>query len=99
AGVTTGNEVLSALEESELPEIVDRFPGLSYTFEGDQREERESMGRLAWGLLAALFAVYAIMAALLRSYLQAFIILLTIPFSVAGAIIGHIVLGADLSIF
>ncbi|MGB6219428.1 efflux RND transporter permease subunit [Haloferula sp.] len=99
AGVTTGNKVLSSLEVRELPEILARYPGLTYSFEGEQREQREAMQRLGWGLLAAVFAVYAIMAAILRSYIQAFIILLTIPFSLAGAIIGHIVLGSDLSIF
>ncbi len=99
AGITTGNKVLSALEKNELPEIMRAFPGLSYTFEGEQREERDAMRRLGWGLVASLFAVFAIMAALLRSYLQAFIILLAIPFSLAGAVIGHIALGSDLSIF
>jgi len=99
AGVTTGNKVLSSLEARELPEILERYPGLTYSFEGEQREQRDAMQRLGWGLLAAIFAVYAIMAALLRSYLQAFIILLTIPFSLAGAIVGHVVLGSDISIF
>ena len=99
AGVTTGNKVLSSLEERELPEILERFPGLTYSFEGEQREQREALQRLGWGLLAAVFGVYAIMASLLRSYVQAFIILLTIPFSLAGAVIGHVMLGADLSIF
>ena len=99
AGVTTGNKVLSSLESRELPEILEQFPGLTYSFEGDQREQRDAMQRLGWGLLAAVFAVYAIMAALLRSYLQSFIILLTIPFSLAGAIVGHVALDADLSIF
>ncbi|MFC7336549.1 efflux RND transporter permease subunit [Haloferula chungangensis] len=99
AGVTTGNKVLSSLEARELPEILERYPGLTYSFEGEQREQRDAMQRLGWGLLAAVFAVYAIMAAILRSYLQAFIILLTIPFSLAGAIVGHIVLDTDISIF
>src|SRR5690606_31346014 len=54
---------------------------------------------LSWGLLVSLFLVYAIMASLLSSYLQAFIILLTIPFSLAGAVIGHVLLCVDLSIF
>lgn len=99
AGVTTGNKVLASLEKRELPAILDRFSGLGYTFEGEQREQREAMQRLGWGLLAAVFAVFAIMAALLRSYLQSFIILLSIPFSLAGAIAGHIALGSDISIF
>jgi multidrug efflux pump subunit AcrB len=99
AGVTTGNKVLSALEKRDLPKILAAFPGLSYSFEGEQREQSDAMARLGWGLVASLFAVFAIMAALLRSYLQAFIILLAIPFSLAGAIIGHVVLGVDLSIF
>lgn len=99
AGVTTGNKVLASFDERELPEILARYPGLSYSFEGDQREQREAMERLGWGLLAAVFAVYAIMAGILRSYLQSFIILLTIPFSLAGAIVGHVLLGSDLSIF
>ena len=97
--VTTGNRVLTSLKKNELPQILARYPGLSYSFEGDQREERESIRLLGWGLLFSLFAVFAIMAALLHSYLQAFIIMCTIPFSLAGAVIGHIVLGADLSIF
>jgi len=99
AGVTTGNKVLGSLEQRELPEILARYPGLTYSFEGDQREQRDAMKRLGWGLLAAVFGVYALMAAILRSYLQAFIILLTVPFSLAGAIVGHVLLGADLSIF
>ncbi|MGJ8634730.1 MAG: efflux RND transporter permease subunit [Luteolibacter sp.] len=99
AGVTTGNKVLSVLEKNELTSIVEEFPGLSYTFEGQQREQRDALERLGYGLIASLFAVFAIMAAILRSYIQSFIILMAIPFSIAGAIIGHIVLRTDLSIF
>jgi multidrug efflux pump subunit AcrB len=57
------------------------------------------MRTLAWGLLASLFAIYAIMASLLRSYVQAFIVLLMIPWSLAGAVLGHVLLGFDLSVF
>ena len=39
------------------------------------------------------------MASLLRSYLQAFVVLLTIPWSLAGAVMGHVVMGFQLSIF
>ena len=57
------------------------------------------MVELLWGLVISLFAIYAIMAALLRSYTQSFIVLLTIPWSLSGAVLGHQLLGFQLSIF
>lgn len=99
AGVTTGNRVLGAFSKHELPGILARRPGLRYSFEGEQREQRDAMQRLLWGLVASLLVIYAIMAALLRSYLQPLIVLLTLPWSLTGAVIGHYVLGFELSIF
>jgi len=97
--VTNENKVLSALERKELPELLKRFPGLRYSFEGSQREQREATTNLSIGLIASLFAIFAIMASFLRSYLQSFVVLLTIPWGLAGAVVGHILLGFELSIF
>lgn len=97
--VTNGNKVLKALEKKELPELLNRFPGLRYSFEGEQRDQREATRSLSIGLLASLFAIFAIMASLLRSYSQSSVVLLTIPWGLAGAVMGHILLGFDLSIY
>ncbi|MCB1229970.1 MAG: efflux RND transporter permease subunit, partial [Verrucomicrobiae bacterium] len=99
AGVTTGNRVLKAFSKKELPDILRHYPGLRYSFEGEQREQRDAMRELLWGLVGSIAAIYIIMAALLRSYSQAFIVLLTIPWSLSGAVVGHELLGFDLSIF
>ncbi|MEW6157130.1 MAG: efflux RND transporter permease subunit, partial [Verrucomicrobiota bacterium] len=98
-GVNNGNKILSAFARGELPKILEKYPGLRYSFEGEQREQREAIHDLSWGLVAALFGIFAIMAALLRSYVQAIVISLTIPWSLAGAVLGHVLLGFDLSIF
>ena len=98
-GTTSGNRVLSAFARNELPDILAKFPGLRYSFEGEQREQRDAIRAVAWGLAAALFAIYAIVASLLRSYLQALVVLLTIPWSLAGAVVGHVALGFELSVF
>ena len=97
--VTNGNKVLSAMEKKELPELLNKYPGLRYTFEGEQRDQREATTSLSIGLTASLFAIFAIMASLLRSYIQSTIVLLTIPWGLAGAVMGHILLGFDLSIY
>ena len=99
ASVTNGNKVLTSMEKKELPELLNRFPGLRYTFEGEQRDQREATSSLSVGLTASLFAIFAIMASFLRSYIQATVVLMTIPWGLAGAVVGHILLGFDLSIY
>lgn len=97
--VTNGNKVLTAMEKRELPELINRYPGLRYTFEGEQRDQREATRSLSIGLTASLFAIFAIMASFLRSYTQATVVLLTIPWGLGTAVFGHIILGFDLSIY
>ncbi len=99
SNVTNGNKVLTAMEKKELPELLSKFPGLRYSFEGEQRDQREATRSLSIGLTASLFAIFAIMASFLRSYSQSIIVLLTIPWGLAGAVLGHIALGFDLSIY
>ncbi len=81
-----------------LDEIKQRFPGVRYTFQGDQREQEESFGSLAYGSIFALFCIYALLAIPLRSYLQPIVVMLVIPFSLVGAILGHMLVGISLSI-
>ncbi len=98
-GVNNGNRILAEFSRTDLKKIKADHPGLRVSFEGEQREQREAIANLSWGLVAALFAIFAIMASLLRSYLQSAVILLTIPWSLAGAVIGHVLMGYGLSIF
>lgn len=95
--VTSANEVLEDLIANKLPPIVARHPSVSYDLEGEQREQQRALSGLASAYLLALFAVYALLAIPLGSYLQPFIIMSVIPFGVVGAIGGHILLGRNLS--
>ena len=97
--INSGSRVIAAFQKNELPQILANHPGLRHSFEGDQREQRDATNELSWGLLGAVFAIFAIMASILRSYVQSLIVLMTIPWSLAGAVLGHVLLGFDLSIF
>lgn len=81
-----------------LADLVHRYPGIRYSFEGELREQRESFGSLFYGIIFVLFSIYCFLAVPLRSYSQPLVVLLVIPFSVVGAIIGHIILGMNLSL-
>ncbi|MBF0588608.1 MAG: efflux RND transporter permease subunit [Magnetococcales bacterium] len=81
-----------------LPELLRSYPGVRYTFEGELREQRESFGSLLYGILFVLFSIYGLLAVPLRSYVQPFLVLVVIPFSMVGAILGHIIMGMNLSL-
>jgi multidrug efflux pump subunit AcrB len=91
-------EVLGDMKRDILPELVQRFPGLRYSFEGRQADMRKSLGSLKTGMLLALCVIYAMLAVPFKSYTQPLIIMVTVPFGIVGAVIGHIIMGYDLSI-
>jgi multidrug efflux pump subunit AcrB len=92
------SRVLEAIQTETLPGLRADFPGLTWTFEGSNAEMRESTAAL-WGSFGlAIAVIYALLAIAFGSYLQPFIVMIAIPFGVVGAIIGHIILGFDLSL-
>lgn len=92
------NEVRLQLTKSVLPKLLDRYPGLHYTMEGTGREQQETMAGVKKGFVIALFAIFSLLAIPLRSFSQPLVIMLAIPFSMVGAIWGHLLMGFNLSI-
>jgi len=81
-----------------LGELQRRWPGVRHTLEGEQREQRESFGSLYAGALFTLFTIYTLLAIPFRSYVQPIIVIAVIPFGVVGALLGHMIMGINLSI-
>ena len=75
-----------------------RVSGLTFTFKGEAKEQAENNEGFKSGGLLVLIAIYALLAIPFKSYTQPFIVMSVIPFSISGAILGHIITGYDLSI-
>jgi multidrug efflux pump subunit AcrB len=90
--------VLKSLSEEVLPQLRADFPGITWSFEGNQADMRESTQALWSGFIIAMMLIYALLAAALNSYIQPLVVMLAIPFGIVGAVIGHMVLGYDLSL-
>ncbi|PWN06526.1 efflux RND transporter permease subunit [Rhodohalobacter mucosus] len=94
----TVGQVLDAIEADILPRLSAEYPGLTWSFEGSQADMRESTQSL-WGNFGmALLIIYTLLAIAFRNYSQPLIIMGAIPFGIVGAVIGHILLGYDLSL-
>jgi multidrug efflux pump subunit AcrB len=91
-------QVMETLIADILPQLQARFPGLSYSFEGRQADRKESVQSLLRGLMISLIIIYAMLAIPLNSYIQPAIIMISIPFGLVGAVIGHLIMGYSLSV-
>jgi multidrug efflux pump subunit AcrB len=91
------NEILAELAGSYFPELKHRYPGLMVAVQGEQKKMRESFETLKVGFPLAIIGIFIIIATMFRSYAQPFVIMFTVPFGIIGAILGHLILGFNLS--
>jgi multidrug efflux pump subunit AcrB len=98
AGGITANQVVTDLSASFVPRLLEKYPELTLAPGGQQEAQAESLENLGAGFLLALIAMFALLAVAFRSYVQPLIVLCAIPFGMIGAVLGHLLLGYDLSL-
>ena len=74
-----------------MPQILKKYPGLSFTFEGEAKDARENSGGIMIGALIIVFGIYAMLAIPFRSYVQPLMVMAVIPYGLIGAVGGHII--------
>lgn len=94
--VTTSIEVNSKVM-SELAEIKERYPNISFEAGGEFQETQDSLRDLRQAFLVALFLIFILVVALFKSLTQPFIIMLTIPFGLMGVVFAFYLHGLPLS--
>ncbi len=96
--ITNANTIIGEVTANELEALKRKYPGLTYSLEGEQASQQETLSSLAVGFALALLLIYGLLAIPFRSYVQPLIVMLGIPFSIIGAVAGHLLLGYGLSI-
>ncbi|MFT4928659.1 MAG: multidrug efflux pump subunit AcrB [Phenylobacterium sp.] len=94
----TNMTVLEADLKVYLDELIAQYPGVNHSLEGEAKEQRESFGSLGWALLFVFFVIYMLLAIPFKSYLQPLIVMSVIPFGMIGAVMGHWIMGMELTI-
>jgi len=95
--VVEPDRVLESLRP-RLEAILAQYPDLRYQFAGDRESQDKDQGSLLVNSLIMLVLIYAALAVPLKSYGQPFIIMSVIPFGIAGAYLGHGLIGMEVSV-
>ncbi len=77
----------------ELPEVA------QIDFKGESREFQKAGGAALFTFAMALLIVYLVLAAQFESFIHPFVIMLTVPLAVLGALIGLWISGSTLNLF
>lgn len=95
--LNNNNEVNAALRQSVLPKLQSRY-GVEYSFEGRAADQAETLGDMRRGGLFALAIIYLVLAWVFASYGWPLVVMGVIPFGLIGALVGHWLIGIDLTI-
>jgi len=94
---TQPSTVIAGVNENFARHLEQNYPGVRFAATGATERESEALIDFARSFTIALFAIYALMAIPLRSYLQPLIVMSVIPFGLIGALMGHLILGYPVS--
>ncbi|MCB1090179.1 MAG: efflux RND transporter permease subunit [Verrucomicrobiae bacterium] len=81
------------VEPGPLAKLREKYPTVQYSFEGEQKDQRQSVQEMLVKFVLALVMMYVLMAIPLKSYIQPMIVMSVIPFGLVGAVIGHKLMG------
>jgi len=96
--VANAEQILGKLErEKFFTKITEDLPSVRIDLAGQHQQFAESFKSLFLWYPLALLGIYTILAAIFRSYTQPVIVMVAIPFGLIGAVIGHWLLGFDVT--
>ena len=93
--VITPGQARRQISAEAIPALLAQYPGLSIGIDGGAREERKMLDTLGTLIPIVLLAMFALMAAFLRSYWKPLVAVAGLPMAFAGAVFSHWVLGWD----
>jgi multidrug efflux pump len=99
AGLAEGKTIVDGLAEMDKIAETTLDDTFRTALTGDSREFRESSSSLFFAFTLALLLIYLILAAQFESFKDPFVIMLTVPLAVCGALIFMFAYGQTMNIF
>ncbi|MBA6348435.1 MULTISPECIES: efflux RND transporter permease subunit [unclassified Colwellia] len=90
-------KVAKDIRDNFIPELLRKFPKVQSEVSGSIQEEMEGADNQKRDFIISLLIVFSLLAIPLKSYSQAVMIMIVIPFGIIGSVFGHFLLGMDLS--
>ena len=95
--VTTSAAVLGDLERRSLPEWRQRHPEVALSVARESEEAAITFESLRLGFTVGFIGIFLLLAFMFKSYVEPLVVVTIIPLSLIGVVLGHLLLGYQLS--
>ena len=95
--VATPTQANAEIGEQLVPDMNARFPGLQIRLAGAGLDQTRDLASLGQMMGISMLVIFLLLASQLRTYTLPFVVLAGVPFGAAGAVIGHFILGYNIS--
>ncbi len=95
--LANAQEIMGMLNKAVLPKLKEKYPGILFVSQGQDKETAETGSSLQANLLIGVIGIYLILVFQFRNYFQPIAVMLAIPMGLIGVVWGHVVMGHDLT--
>lgn len=96
--ITDADAVASAVR-AKVPDWIAKYPEVEFFFGGEDQDTRESFQALGRAFLVALIGIFLVLILTFGTFVQPFLILITIPFGIVSALLAFFVHNLPISFF
>ena len=95
--IANTNEVINDTKARFFPRLMEDYPGLSISLEGEVKNSGETNSSVLLGFVLGIIGVYLLLSLQFGNYREPIIVLINIPLALIGVIWGHMLMGLDLT--
>ena len=97
ADIANTNEVISDTRKRFLGALLQRYPQISVSLEGEVKNSQETNASVLSGFVLGVIGVYFLLAFQFGNFREPFSVLMNIPLALIGVIWGHKLMGLDIT--
>lgn len=95
--VTNTARLISLFEREKMPELQEQQPDMKILIEGEHQESGETQASMRRAMLIGLIGVFILLSFQFESWIEPLIVMIAIPLALIGVVLGHLVMGLNLS--
>ncbi|MDA1014406.1 MAG: efflux RND transporter permease subunit [Planctomycetota bacterium] len=95
--VTNTIALIQKFEQEKLPEIAEQHPGVGVLIEGESQEAAITNASMRRAMVIGLLGMFLLLSFQFESWLEPLVVMVTIPLALIGVILGHLIMGLNMS--